>query len=259
MNWNMLLLAQVTAASASPDLSKVNPGNYSTLINYSMIFMLFPAFMMAAIIGYIILNSPMGAPVFRWLADSAFKKKNYLRAAERYAKLHELQVLMEGNIYARKAALSMELGGNLREAQRWYEKADDWVKVGQLLLESGKREQAIEIFKLHDLPARLAHCYEQSDDFLNAGEVYEFQLNNLRKAEQHYKRAANSQDRETFLHAKLRLARVYHQLERPEDAQSAYAEASREIESSVQYQEFPDLLALQAEVRSLIHQDTKRD
>lgn len=257
MSWTSpILLAQAVVESPAAPLTKVNPNAYSTLINYSMLLMLLPGTLVIVGLVYVLINSPMGSPVFRRLADSAFKRKNYLKAAQLYTKLHDLQVLMEGNVYARKAALSLELGGNLREAQRWYEKADDWAKVGQLMLEAGHRVQAIEVFKAHDLPARLALCYEQGNDHVNAGEVYELQLNNLRKAEQHYKKAAASTDRETYLQAKLRLARVYHQLKRAEDSQIALDEVSREISSSAQYQEFPELLALHRSVEQLLQQDS---
>lgn len=246
------LLAQASEGmpSAAPSgLGNVNPQSMSGLVNFSAILIIGPILLVLAMVIWLILNSPAGAPFFKALAEWAFNSKQYQRAARWYAKLHEMQELIEGPIYARKAAQSYELAGNLREAQRWYEKGDDWAKVGQLLMEAGNHTQALEVFKSHDLPARLAHCYEVLQNYLEAGLVYEEQLHNLHKAEVFYRKASSSQDIETQLKAKLMLARIYHKLERQEDAQNFFDEVSRVLNSSAQYQEFPELLELHRGVK----------
>ncbi|MEZ0373131.1 MAG: hypothetical protein ACAI44_28830 [Candidatus Sericytochromatia bacterium] len=245
------IIIETTMPGPSPP--SMNPEHYSALLNMSAILLVVPMSLLALGIAYILFNSPVGAPVYRRMADKAFQKKQYTRAANLYAKLHDLQVLLEGNVYARKAAQCHEFSGNLQEAQIWYEKADDWAKVGQLLMEAGAIERAIEVFRDHDLPSRLAMCYEQLQDHLNAGQIYEFELNNPHKAEVIYKKAVASKDKETSLLGKLMLARVYHRLTRSEEALSTLAEVSREIDSSAQYQEFPDLLDLQQRVRQFIN------
>lgn len=231
---------------------KMDPAHASSLINISALMLVLPMLVLIGLIAWVVINSPIGAPLFKPLAENAYKNKKYARAAKLYAKLHDMLELMEGGVYARKTAQCYELSGNLREAQRWYEKADDWAKVGQLLMEAGSLDRAVEIFREHNMPSKLAHCYEQIDDPLHAGEVYELQLKNYHKAEVMYKKAGASSDKETSLEAKLRLARVLHQLARAEDARHLFDEVSRELSSSVQYQEFPDLLGLQAEVKSLL-------
>lgn len=252
MNGSFLLAQAANDAIQSPAATRLNPQQASSLINISALLLIGPMVILIGLIAYVLINSPLGAPLFKPMAEQAFRKKQYAKAAKLYIKLNDLLELMEGSQYARKAAQCFELGGNLREALRWYEKADDWTRVGQLLMEAGDYDKAAEVFAAHQLPAKLAHCYEQSEDFLRAGDVYEFQLKNLHKAEFNYKKAAGSPDKETLLEAKLRLARVYHRLTRSEDARGAFDDASREIASSPQYQEFPDLLNLQRDVRDLL-------
>lgn len=252
-------------AQASPDVpvglnspavqagtKAINPQQASSLINLSAILLIGPIVLLLVCFAYVVIFSPVGAPLFKIMAESALKNKKYLQAARLYVKLHDMLELMEGTVYARKAAQSFELGGNLREAQDWYAKGEDWAKVGQLLMEAGQYAKALEIYKHHDLPARLAHCYEQLEDPLKAAEVYEKQLKNLHKAEMYYKKAAAFPDKEISLTAKLKLARVFLQLERLDEAQESMLEVSREIASSAQYQEFPELLQLLNDVKLLM-------
>lgn len=232
----------------------MNQAQMASLINISALFVVLPMLALIGAIIYIVLNSPIGAPWFRWRAESHFKAKRFEKAAKAYEKLHHMQELVEGPVYGRKAALSHEMSGKLREAIRWYERSEDWPKMGQLLMEAGDHARAAEVFEAHDLPARLALCYEEQENYIAAGEVYELRLHNFHRAEQQYRRAGLSTDPETTLKARLLLARVQHQLGRREEAQSAFAVVHQELDSSVQYQEFPELQALRTEVRQLLEQ-----
>ena len=52
----------------------VNPVNVTSLINMSAILVLVPLMILIALIAYIVLHSPIGAPVFKRQAEKAFQK-----------------------------------------------------------------------------------------------------------------------------------------------------------------------------------------
>lgn len=247
------ILAQ--AMSDTPvTIPSVNPENVSSLINMSATLVLIPLILIIALFAYIILHSPIGAPVFKRLAEKAFQKKEFSEAARHYAKLHHLQELIEGTAYARKAALSYEMAGNLSEAVRWYGIAEDWGKLGQLYIDTGAMAQAIALFKEKRIPSRLAQCYEQIENYLFAAQIYQFDLQQMHKAELLYRKACQSDDKETLLTAKLMLANLYFHTERKAESLGLFEEVQMELESSVQYQEFPALLQLFNNLERLLQQ-----
>jgi len=230
----------------------MNPESVGSAVNLSMALLFISFVPLALFLGYIIFNSPIGTPIFRWLGERQFQKKQYAKAAQTYIKLHDLQVQLEGFIYAKKAALSLELSGNLREARRWYEKCEDWAKLGQLSLEAGETDAALEIFAEHGLHARMIQVYELKEQWIAAGDVYQEQLQNAHKAENAYRRASHSEDPETKITAELKLAQLYHQMQREQDARELLQSAQTQLQSSPQFVEFPDLLALHSAVREMI-------
>lgn len=197
---------------------------------------------------YIVVNSPIFAPVFRILAAQAMKHKKYAWAAKFYSKLHFFQHEIEGLKYAKLAAQAYEFNGDLRKAQESYREAEEWPKLGQMLIEAGKMEQAKELFLEQQLFSRLAQVYELEEDDYQAAQVYHFQLNNLHKAESAYRRAMRASDTEVRLSAQLQLARLYHQRQRRKEAQALLQESLDEINSSPQFQEFPELLKIRDQV-----------
>lgn len=201
------------------------------------------------LLGYIIFNSPLAAPLYRSLAERHFKKKKYLPAAKLYQKLHHFQEHLEGLVYAKKAALAYEMAGSIQEALESYRRAQDWPKVGQLLVELGKIEQARELYREQGLHQRLALLYEQENQYLEAGQIYLFELKSLHKANSCLRRACDSSDPERRLQAHLHLSQVHLGLKRLSEARAEFELADREINSSPQFQEFPDLLQLRAQVQ----------
>lgn len=227
-----------------------NPGNFASLMNIATLLLLLSALPLLCFIGYVIINSPIGAPLHKALAERAFAKKNYASAAKGFIKLHDLQANLEGDVYAKKAAQSLELSGNLREARRWYEMAEDWAKLGQLYLEAGQFDEALEIFEKHGLHNRLAQVYELQEQWLKVADIYEKQLKNPHKAEPMYRKALQSEDPETQITAQLSLARLLMAMQRREEAEKFFALAETTLNSSPQYVEFPALWDLHAQVQS---------
>lgn len=222
----------------------MNPQHVSSAMNLSMILLLVSFVPFVLFLGYVIINSPIGAPLFKGLAERQFQKKRYAKAAKNYIKLHDLQVHLEGLVYAKKAAQSLELSGNLRDARRWYEKAEDWAKLGQLSLEAGETEAAQAIFAEHGLYPRLTQIYELKEQWIAAGDVYWEHLKNAHKAENAFRKASHSPDPETKITAELKLALLYYRLKRQPEAEQCLASAQTQLQSSAQFIEFPDLLAL---------------
>lgn len=226
--------------------------NMAALVNVSMFLLILSALPFLAFVGYVVLNSPLATPLVRWRAENAFRKQNYALAAKLYTQLQHWQEHLEGHVYARKAAQSLEMAGSLREALEHYRLAEDWPKVGQLLQETGQMAEAKAVYLEHQLFARLVLCYEQENAFLQAGLLYEQELDKRHKAEQSYKKALNDKDPEVRLSAQLHLVRLYLATERAEEARSLFAEVDQEMNSSAQFQEFPELQALRARVGTLL-------
>ncbi len=227
----------------------MNPQNVGSAVNLSMALLFISFVPLALFVGYIVINSPIGTPIFKALAERHFQKKRYAKAAKAYIKLHDLQVQLEGPVYARKAALSLEFSGNLREARRWYEKSEDWAKLGQLSLEAGETQAALDIFVEHQLYPRMTQVYELKEQWIEAGDIYWEQLQNAHKAENAFRRASHSTDPETKITAELKLASLYHQMKRKEEAQALLERAQAQLQSSPQFVEFPELLALHETVQ----------
>lgn len=230
----------------------MDSNNMAALVNVSMFLLLLSAIPFLAFVGYIAFNSPLSAPLVRRRADKAFRKQNYALAARLYTTLQDWQEHLEGNIYARKAAQSLEMIGSLREAIEHYRRAEDWAKVGQLLQETGQHEEAKQVYLAHQLFARLVLCYEQENNFLAAGRLYEEVLDKRHRAEQSYKKALSDRNPEVRLSAQLYLVRIYQTSERLSEAQALFAQVEQEMDSSAQFQEFPDLQALRARIGQLL-------
>jgi len=230
----------------------MNGDQFAFLINSSMVLLIASVIPLLAFFAYIVLNSPIATPLVRARAERAFKRQKYALAAKLFLKLQDWQHILEGNVYARKAAQSLEMTGSIKQAIECYRWAEDWPKVGQLLQETGQLEEAKQVYSEHQLFARLALCYEQEGKFLEVGKLYEQELDNLHKAEQHYKKAASNPDPESYLQARLFLARLYVKMQRQEEAQSLLEQVNSEMDASAQYQEFPELQALRAEVSKLL-------
>lgn len=201
---------------------------------------------------YVILNSPVATPILRIWAEQAFKNKNYRRAAPLYKKLDFFQAQLEGDIYLKKSALAYELAGSIQEALEAYRKAQEWPKVGQLLTELGKIEQAKEVYLENGLFQRLALLYEQEKNYLAAGKIYADQLQARHKAELALRRALDDSNPEVFLEARLLLVLLYVHMERFDEAQEQFQAANAVLESSVQYQEFPILIRLRDKAQFML-------
>lgn len=224
------------------------PPQTAQAVNVSLLLIILCSLPLFAFFIYIIVNSPVFTPVYKKWADRAMKKKKYAQAAKLYMKLHFFQHQLEGLKYARAAAQAYELNGNLSQAQDAYREAEEWAKLGQMLIESGKFAQAIELFQEHQLYTRLAQAYELQEDFLMAGKIHHHELNNLHKAESFYKRAQRHKDTETRLSAQLFLSLLFHQMNRSDESQEILSETESEINSNPQFQEFPDLLKLRERI-----------
>lgn len=197
----------------------------ASLLNLSAVLIFLPLLLLAAVIAAFLLFSPLGTPLFKSLAAWALQKKNYPLAARLYQRIYHWQELIPGaEVYAKQAAFALEQAGDLRLALSFYEKGEDWAKVGQLLIEMGKMEQAIAIFREHKLPARLAFCYEQSGHFWGAGELYELELDNLHKASRFYEKALLQDELPPLDRVRVRLlmARAAFRLGKKEESLSHY-------------------------------------
>jgi tetratricopeptide (TPR) repeat protein len=192
----------------------------ASLINLSSILIILPLLFLALVIIGFILFSPMGTPVFKSLAAWALKNKNYPLAARLFSRLYHWHEIVGGEVYARQAGAAWEQAGDLREALFFYQKGEDWPKVGQLLMETGRPEQAIEVFREHKLPARLAFCYEQMDNFLGAGELYELELDNHHKALRFYDKALQQEHLSALdrIRVRLLMARTSFRLGKKEES-----------------------------------------
>ncbi|MBT9548756.1 MAG: hypothetical protein IV090_25405 [Candidatus Sericytochromatia bacterium] len=197
----------------------------ATLINASAILIIFPLLLLLSAIMGLLLFSPLGTPLFKLLAARAMQKKNYAFAARLYERIYHWQELMEGaDVYAKQAAFAWEQVGDLRQALAFSQKGEDWAKVGQLLIEMGKMEQAIEVFREHNLPARLAFCYEQTGHFWGAGELYELELDNHHKAMRFYEKSLQQDTLSPLdrIRVRLLMARTAFRLGKKEESLSHF-------------------------------------
>lgn len=208
---------------------------------------------MALVLG-MILFSPMGTPLFKSFADWCYRHKYYKLAAWLYTRLYHWQELMGGTAYARQAALAYEQAGNFREALIFYEKAEEWGKFGQLLLETGNLEEAMEVFRTHRLPARLAFCYEQTGHFIEAGELYEQELDNHIKALRFYEKALQqpSLSPSERIRVRLLMARTFLRLGKPEESQAQLELAEALWKRSEDVDKQDSLKALHTQVLALL-------
>lgn len=197
----------------------------ASLLNASAILIVLPLVLLFLAITAFLLFSPLGTPLFKLLAARALQNKNYPMAARLYERIYHWQELMPGSdVYAKQAAFAWEQAGDLRQALSFYQKGEDWGKVGQLLTEMGKMEQAIEVFREHKLPARLAFCYEQTGHFWGAGELYELELDNHHKAQRFYEKALQQDDLLPLdrIRVRLLMARASFRLGKKEESQSHF-------------------------------------
>lgn len=225
--------------------------HFAELSNIAMILLVLSVMPLLAFFGYVVFKSPVFSFVHHWRAEKAFAQKNYTKAAQLYDRLHDFESIRQGNIYARKAALSYELSGQLRLARDWYIKAQDFSKVGALLVEAGKIEEAIALYQEENLPQRLAQLYEDQESFVDAAQVYKL-LRQPRKQENMYRRAMIKGDDASVQEAKLLLAQLYLEQKRTEEAQRFFDEANTAMAESSAYDHLSALLKLRDQVELLL-------
>ncbi len=228
---------------------------FAELSNLSMILLVVSILPFMGFFAYVLLRSPLFSPVYVWRAKRAYKKKSYARAAKLYERLHDLEGVRKGNMYAKKAAQSHELAGQLRVARDWYAKAADYNKVGALMVEAGQIEDAIALYQQEKMPQRLALLYENQESFLEAAAIYR-ELKQPRKEESMYRKATFKGDPAGAQEAKLHLARLYHQLQRVEESRRFFEEASAAIENEPALQQSSKLLKLRDDVAFLLQRLT---
>lgn len=220
---------------------------FAELSNLSMLLLVFSVLPFLGFFGYILFKSPVLSPLHHWRAERAFAAKDYPKAARLFDRLHDFEALRQGNIYAKKAALSYELSGQLRLARDWYAKAQDFSKVGALLVESGKVNDAIALYQSENLPQRLAQLYEDQERFVEAAQVYR-DLKQARKQENMYRKAMIKGDDAKAQEARLLLAQLFIEQKRLEEARRFFAEASEAMASTDAYDQLSGLLQLRDQI-----------
>lgn len=221
--------------------------HYAELSNMAMLLLFASVLPFLGFFGYILFKSPVFSWVHHFRAERAFASKRYAKAAKLYDRLHDFESIRLGNVYAKKAALSYELCGQLRLARDWYAKAQDFHKVGTLLVEQGKVEEAIALYQEENLPQRLAQLYEDQENYLEAAKVYQ-DLKQSRKQENLYRKAMIKGDDAMAQEARLLLAQLYTQQQRTEEARRFFDEASAAMAHSDAYDHLGDLLTLRDQV-----------
>lgn len=191
----------------------------ASLLNLSALLFFVPLTLVITGVSWFILNSPLGTPVIHFWAQRHMQGKRYRKAAALYERLYHFHELMGGKNYARQAAIAHEMSGDLKAALKYYELAEDWGKLGQLQMESGQVEAALESFTRGKLPARLVLCHEQLLNYYEAAVIYEHDLHQLHKARIFYERAEANTDGPVQTLAMLGLARIDHTLGRSEEAE----------------------------------------
>jgi tetratricopeptide (TPR) repeat protein len=220
---------------------------YAELSNIALLLLFASVLPFLGLFAYIVFKSPVFSPVHHWRAERAFRAKRYARAAKLYERLHDFESLRLGNVYAKKAALSYELSGQLRLARDWYVKAQDFNKVGALLIEQGKTEEAIALYTTENMPQRLAQLYEDQERYIDAAKVYQ-DLKQFRKQENLYRKAVIKGDEAVAHKARLLLAQLYTQQQRIEEARRFFDEASAALAHSDAYDHLSELLTLRDQV-----------
>lgn len=220
---------------------------YAELSNMAMLLLFASILPFIGFFAYVALKSPLLSPLHHWRAERAFAAKRYAQAAKIYDLLHDFEAIRQGNVYAKKAALSYELSGQLRLARDWYAKAQEHHKVGALLVEQGKVEEAIALYQAENLPQRLAQLYEDQERYLEAARIYQ-NLKQTRKQEALYRKAMIKGDEAMAQEARLLLAQHYTQQQRIEEARRFFNEASTALAESNAYDHLPHLLSLRDQV-----------
>jgi tetratricopeptide (TPR) repeat protein len=223
-----------------------------SLANFSAAMFLVPFSLLVTLVVLFLLMSPLGSPLFKIIAAWAMRQKYHALAARMYVRLYDWHELTGGETFARQAAWAFEQAGDFRRALEFYEKGEDWAKLGQLLLETGQLEKAVSIFQAYNMPARLAFCYEQAGNYLAAGEIYERELGNTLKALRFYEKALQ-QDELTLanrIRVRLMMARAFHHLDKPDEYQLNLKLAERLWDHSLGHV-LEYLEALHAEVAAL--------
>ena len=106
----------------------------ASLVNFSALLLLVPFGLLLVLAGLFVVMSPLGSPLFKPMAAWALRQKYYPWAATLYARLYDWNELTGGEDFARQAAWSFEQAGDFGRALEFYEKGQDWAKLGQLLL-----------------------------------------------------------------------------------------------------------------------------
>jgi len=226
----------------------------ASILNFSALMFFVPFSLLVLLVLGFLIYSPLGTPLFKSLAAWCLSKKKYAESAWLYSRVYHWQELMEGSsVFARQAAFAYEQAGNLRLSLEFYEKGEDWNKVGQLLMEMGKTEQALALFKEKKLPARLAFYYEQNENYLGAGELYELELNNSHKALRFYEKGLQQEKLPPLerIRARFLLARVCFHLDKKEESYTHYGMAETLISRLDAPLEDMHVLALERAVQAL--------
>jgi tetratricopeptide (TPR) repeat protein len=202
----------------------------ASLLNLSAMLFFVPLTLVIAGVSWFILNSPLGTPVIHFWAQRHMQGKRYRKAAVLYERLYHFHELMGGQNYARQAAIAHEMSGDLKAALKYYEQAEDWGKLGQLQMESGHIEAALDSFTRGKLPARVVLCHEQLQNHYEAALIYEHDLHQLHKARIFYERAALNTDEPIQTLAKMGLVRIDRALGRSEEAEHHFQQVQTQLQ-----------------------------
>jgi tetratricopeptide (TPR) repeat protein len=222
----------------------------ASLLNLSAMLFFVPLTLLIAGLSWFVLNSPLGTPVVQFFAQRHFQAKRYRKAASLYERLYHFHELMGGKNYARQAAVAHEMSGDLKAALKHYELAEDWGKLGQLQMESGQLEAALESFTRGKLPARLVLCHEQLLNFYQAAVIYEHDLHQLHKARIFYERAESTNDPITQTLASLALVRIDRALGRQEESNYHRVGLEERLKNQPMLLENPEIAAAWAALQA---------
>lgn len=232
----------------------------AALFNLSALLFFIPLLIMVGIALFFILNSPAGTPFFKKAAAYFLKKERFAWAAYCYEKLYHFQLLL-GNSkeYGRQAAFCYEQLLQIPEALSWYIKIEDWGKVGQLYMDTGKFEKAEAIFSDYKMFNRLAYCYERQHKYMELGDLYETRLGNPQKALRFYEKALEKTPATTeqLAELQLRIIRTCLQLNRTAEAQQKWQELSTLFQAKPHFASHPTLKKLGTEVKAMLKSDAQ--
>lgn len=237
-----------------------NGSALAALFNLSALLFFIPLLIMVGIALFFILNSPAGTPFFKRAATYFLKKERFAWAAYCYERLYHFQLLL-GNSkeYGRQAAFCYEQLHQIPEALSWYTKIEDWGKVGQLYMDSGKFEKAETIFRDYKMFSRLAYCYERQHKYGELGDLYETLLGSPQKALRFYEKALEKTPPATEQRAELqlRLIRTCLQLNRTTEAQQKWQDLATLFQAKPHLASHPTLKKLETEVKALLNHDSQ--